>query len=326
MVGRNHSIQMENRNRMQEKPRELSGAVPIIPIPFATDDSIDEQELRRLVEFAVDKGFSGICLPAYGSEFYKLSDEERVQVVKVAVDQAAGRLLVVAQSNHGSSRVALRMARQHVENGADVISIAVPRTFALNDDDLLRFFEPILNGLKVPTLVQDYFPTGSSIGPNFVSRLSAECPIFQYLKLEEPQLAAKIAAIRVAVKDRIKVLEGMAGLYLMELIPAGIVGVMSGLAVADALNVVFRLRAADKTDEAFAIYEKLLPFIVFGLQNFELWLYCEKRVLQARGLITSPRCRDASLSPDPHSARYVEELTERIMHALDEAGLSAVAS
>ena len=311
---------------MQEEPKELNGAVPIVPIPFTTDESIDEQELRRLVEFAVEKGFSGICLPAYGSEFYKLSDEERTHVVKVAVAQAAGRLLVVAQSNHGSSRVALQMARKHVDNGADVISVAVHRTFALTDDDLLRFFEPILNGVGVPTLVQDYYPTGSSIGPNFVSRLSAECPTLQYLKLEEPQLAAKLVAIRAAVKDRVRILEGMAGLYMMELIPAGIVGVMPGLAVADALNVVFRLRAADKSDEAFAIYEKLLPFIVFGLQNFELWLYCEKRVLQARGLIASPRCREASLSPDPHSARYVDELTERIMHALDEAGLSAVAA
>jgi 4-hydroxy-tetrahydrodipicolinate synthase len=196
----------------------------------------------------------------------------------------------------------------------------------LTDDDLLRFFEPVLNGVNVPTLVQDYFPTGSSIGPTFVSRLSGECPNFQYLKLEEPQLAPKIAAIREAVKDRVKILEGMAGLYLMELIPAGIVGVMPGLAIADALNAVFRLRAAGKSDEAFAIYEKLLPFIAFGLQNFELWLYCEKRVLQARGLIASPRCREARLSPDPYSTGYVAELTGRILHALDEAGLSAGAA
>ena len=124
----------------QGKPKELAGVVPIIPIPFDREENIDEEELRRIVEFAASSGFSGICLPAYGSEFYKLSDEERLLVVKVAVQQAAGRLLVVAQSNHGSSRIALQMARKHVENGADVISVAVPRTFALNDDDLLRFF------------------------------------------------------------------------------------------------------------------------------------------------------------------------------------------
>jgi 2-keto-3-deoxy-L-arabinonate dehydratase len=307
----------------QGKPRELGVAVPIIPIPFDQHENIDEEELRGLVEFAVKSGFTGICLPAYGSEFYKLSDEERLRVVKVAVQQAAGRLLVVAQSNHGSARMVLQTAREHVENGADVISVAVPRTFALNDDDLLRFFDPILNGVDVPSLVQDYYPTGTTIGPTFVARLSAECPRFHYLKLEEPQLSAKILAIRAAAKDKIKVLEGMAGLYLMELIPAGIVGVMSGLAIADALNVVFRLRAGNRSEEAFEFYEKLLPFIVFGLQNFELWLYCEKRVLQARGLIANPRCRNACISPDPHSLRYVDELTDRVVQALEKAGLSA---
>jgi 2-keto-3-deoxy-L-arabinonate dehydratase len=304
------------------KPKELSGVVPIVPIPFDRRESVDEQELRSLVEFAANKGFTGICLPAYGSEFYKLSDEERILVVQVAVQQAAGRLLVVAQSNHGSSRVALRMACKHVENGADVISVAVPRTFVLNDDDLLRFLEPILNGVNVPTLVQDYYPTGTAIGTNFVSRLSAECPGFQYLKLEEPQLAPKVVAIRSATKEKIRVLEGMAGLYLMELVPAGIAGVMPGLAIADALNVVFTLRAAGKAEEAFGIYETLLPFIVFSLQNFELWLYCEKRLLQARGLMASPRSRNASLSPDPHTVRYVDLLTHRVMHALEKAGLS----
>jgi 2-keto-3-deoxy-L-arabinonate dehydratase len=308
------------------KGQELSGAVPIIPIPFTSDDNVDEDVLRRVVEFAVSKGFEAVCLPAYGSEFYKLSDEERIRVVRVAVEQAAGRTLVIAQSNHGSSRVALQMARKHVENGADLISVAVPRTFALNDDDLLRFFKRILNGVDVPTLVQDYYPTGSTIGPSFVSRLSAECPKFRYLKLEEPQVTTKIVAIRAAVKDRIKVLDGMAGLYLMELIPAGIVGVMSGLAIADALNVVFKLRARNQSEKAFELYQKFLPFIVVGLQNFELWLYCEKRMLLASVVTVNTRCRDASIAPDHNTICYVDELVERIKDTLNEMGLAAKAA
>ena len=95
----------------QAKSRDLTGAVPIIPIPFDASENIDEEALRQLVEFALAKGFAGICVPAYLSEFYKLSDEERIRVVKIAVDQAAGRLLVIAQSNHGSSRLALAAAR-----------------------------------------------------------------------------------------------------------------------------------------------------------------------------------------------------------------------
>jgi 4-hydroxy-tetrahydrodipicolinate synthase len=307
----------------QAKSRDLTGAVPIIPIPFDASENIDEEALRQLVEFAVAKGFAGICVPAYLSEFYKLSDEERIRVVKIAVDQAAGRLLVIAQSNHGSSRLALATARTHVENGADLISILVPRTFVLSDDDLLRYLKPILNGVEVPSLVQDYYPGGITIGPSFVARLSAECPGFRYLKLEEPQVMTKLLAIREVTQDKIKVMDGTGGLYLLELIPAGIAGVMSGLGSADILNTVFRLRAANRFGEASQLYEKLLPRIVFGAQNFELMLYCEKRLLYARGLLASARCRDACIAPDPHTVRYVDEMNEQFMRALATAGLSA---
>ena len=237
-------------------------------------------------------------------------------MVKVAVDQAAGRLPVIAQSNHGSSRVALAMARKHVENGADLISIAVPRTFALNDDDLLRFLKPILNGVNVPSLVQDYYPGGTTIGANFVARLSAECPGFRYLKLEEPQVMTKLVAIREATQDRIKVLDGTGGLYLMELIPAGLSGVMSGWGMADGLNLYSNFGLPTNLRKLSNSTENSCPILSLAIQNFELWLYCEKRLLQARGLLASARCRDASIAPDPNTVRYVDEMNERIMQAL----------
>jgi len=305
----------------QRKQEELAGAVPIIPTPFDRHDEIDEEALRHMVEFAAAKGLAAICLPAYGSEFYKLSEQERVRVVQVAVDQAAGRTLVVAQCNHGSSRVALSLAKANVENGADLISVALPRQFALAEDDLLRYVTPILNGVSVPSLVQDFNPGGPTIGVNFATRLRSECPNLRYLKLEEPLLAAKVVAMREATADEIGILEGWGGLYMMELIPAGICGVMPGLAIADALNLVFNMRRANQSAGAFQLYEKLLPQIVFALQNLELFLYCEKRLLEARGLLSNAHCRSAGFTPDAHTVRYVDELNDRILQAIKAAAL-----
>ncbi|MGD0228032.1 MAG: dihydrodipicolinate synthase family protein [Terriglobia bacterium] len=307
------------------KLKTLTGVVPIIPIPFDEHDEIDEEALRGLVEFAVSSGVGAICLPAYASEFYKLSDQERIRVVRVAVDQAAGRVQVIAQSNHGSARVALGVARAHVENGADLISVAIPRQFALPNDDLLGFLTMIINGAGVPCLVQDFNPGGITVDVRFVTRLMAECPNFLYLKLEEALLAPKVIAIREATKEKIGILEGWGGLYMMELIPLGICGIMPGLALADGLNLAFKLRAGNKSAAAFQLYEKLLPQLVFTLQNLELFLYCEKRLLQARGLLSNARCRNAAFTPDPDTVRYVDELNERMMQALDKAALSATA-
>ncbi|HEV2496009.1 MAG TPA: dihydrodipicolinate synthase family protein [Terriglobia bacterium] len=300
----------------------ISGAVPIIPTPFDAHDEIDEDALRGMVEYCATWGFKAICLPAYGGEFYKLSDQERLRVVRVAFQQAAGRLPVIAQSNHGSAHVALATARSHIENGASLISIAVPRVFALSEDDLLRYLTSVFNGVQVPCLVQDFYP-GGVISANFVARLVAECPNFRYIKFEEPMLSPKLNAIQKATAGRIGILDGTGGLYLMELIPDGLCGVMPSLALADAVDLVFKLRAASKSAEAFQLYEKLLPRLVFGLQNIELWLYCEKRLLAARGLLPNARCRDATLAPDPSTVRYVDELNARLLKALEAVGSPA---
>jgi hypothetical protein len=158
-----------------------------------------------------------------------------------------------------------------------------------------------------------------------VARLMAECPNFLYIKLEEALLARKVRAIREATMEKIGILEGWGGLYMMELIPVGICGIIPGLAVADGLDLVFKLRAGNKSAVAFRLYEKLLPYIVFSLQNLELFLFCEKRLLQARGLLSNSHCRNAAFTPDSQAVRYVDELNDRIIQALEDAAPAATA-
>ena len=79
----------------------IEGVVPIIPTPFDPDtEAVDYGALGRLVDFAAGRDFGAICLPAYASEFYKLDEDERSRVVETAIAAAAGRVPVVAQSNH----------------------------------------------------------------------------------------------------------------------------------------------------------------------------------------------------------------------------------
>jgi len=300
--------------------KTLMGVVPIIPTPFDADEAIDEEALRGLVEFAAEARLAAICLPAYGSEFYKLSEKERARVVEIAVQQSAGRLPVIAQSNHGSARIARSLARTNVDCGADLVSIAIPRQFQLSEDDLLRYLTLVLTGVDVPCLVQDFNPGGPTISVGFISRLSAECANFRYLKLEEPLLAPKVRAIREATGDKIQILEGWGGLYTLELIPAGICGLMPGLGIADILHRVFFLRKAN-SPEAFDLFEHVLPQICFALQNLELFLYCEKSLLRARGILPNARCRNPAFTPDADTARYIEELNQRILQKVAQLGL-----
>ena len=298
------------------------GVVPVMSIPFDDHEEIDEPALRRLVDFAVACRVRAVCLPMYGSEYYKLSDEERTRVVAIAVDQAAKRVKVIGNCAHGSSRMALSFAQANVKAGAEMISVPVPRIFSLSDDDLLRYLAPILKGVDVPVLLQDFNPGGPTVTVEFVTRLLEKCPNFRYLKLEEPLMAGKIETIRQATDGRIGVLEGWGGLYLMELIPVGISGSMPGLAIADILTRIFQLRQ-ECDPQAFELFEKVLPQIVFSLQNFECFLYCEKRLLQARGVLSNANCRNADYTPDAFAVEYVDELNQRILSALEQHGFAA---
>jgi dihydrodipicolinate synthase/N-acetylneuraminate lyase len=77
----------------------IDGIVPIIPTPFFADGRPDWQSLRELIDFAHAGRNCAICLPAYASEFYKLSENERREAVARGVEYAAGRIPVIAQVN-----------------------------------------------------------------------------------------------------------------------------------------------------------------------------------------------------------------------------------
>src|SRR5580704_2708874 len=120
------------------KTREfrIHGIVPIIPTPFTLEEQVDWPSLRSLVDFACAADACAMCLPAYASEFYKLSESERLHLISEAVGHAAGRLPVFAQVNFVSLPQAVEAAREASRIGASAIAVAVPRMFAFGEPDL----------------------------------------------------------------------------------------------------------------------------------------------------------------------------------------------
>ena len=141
---------------------------------------------------------------------------------------------------------------------------------------------------------------------------------FKYFKLEEPLCAPKFADIIKTTEGKIGLLEGWGGLYMMELIPVGITGVMPGLAVSDILQKVFTLRKNGENEKAFDLFEKVMPQIFFSLQNMELFHYVEKELLIARGVLTNSVVRKATYTPDASTKAYIKELNNRILRLVNE--------
>ena len=80
--------------------REYPGGVwPVMLTPFQTDGSIDEKGLRALVDWYIDSGVDGLFASCQSSEIFHMNFEERIRIARITVDQAAGRVPVVASGH-----------------------------------------------------------------------------------------------------------------------------------------------------------------------------------------------------------------------------------
>jgi 4-hydroxy-tetrahydrodipicolinate synthase len=304
---------------------ELQGVVPILPTPFLADETIDLAALDREVRFAAEAGFRAACLPAYASEFYKLTEAERDQLVERAIATADGNIAIVAQANHPSARVAAQLARRYETLGASVISFALPRIFPLKEDDLLDYARVICDAVSIGVLIQDFNPGGSTVGADFACRLKEASPNFRYLKLEEPLMGPKIRDIIRATDAQVGVLEGWGGMYLLDLIPAGICGLMPGLGVSDLLQHVWQHASSGDLAEADAVFQVVLPQVSFALQHSELFNWVEKRLLADRGVLphSSIHVRSATWRPDEATLAHGDRLNASVVRLARELGLAA---
>jgi len=295
----------------------IDGIIPIIPTPFDRNEQIDWDALGRLLDFACGIDVCAVCLPAYASEFYKLSDAERRQIVAKATEYTNHRVPVIAQANAGSAVHAAEMARFAQDAGAAAVAVAAPRQFAVAERDLLRYFDRILSAIDVPLVLQDFNPGGPTISVSFITELHRRHPHFRWAKLEEALMATRVKAILDATSGEVGVLEGWGGMYMLELIPAGISGVMPSLSLADLLARIFRLAKSGHQQEAYEVFTGTLPEIVFSLQTMELYHHAEKRLLAARGIIGETFVRDLRLDLNPLDAEHIDFLNANILALLD---------
>jgi len=300
---------------------EIHGIVPIVPTPFLESGEIDYESLGSEIRFATAAGACAACLPAYASEYYKLTEDERQLVVAAAVKHAAGKLPIVGQANHPYAAHAARLARAAQDAGASAVSVAAPRIFPLTENDLFRYYETILRAIDVPLVMQDFNPGGPTVGADFLIKLHRAYPHFRYIKLEESLMATKVAAMVAATEGKVGVIEGWGGMYIIELMEAGVSGLMPGLAVADLLVAVKRLMEAGRKNEAYELHHAILPQILYSLQNMELFHHAEKQLLQARGILPRAVVREATVKPSEQEQRHIDFLNGRILALLDRLNM-----
>src|SRR5207245_8578188 len=151
------------------------GVFAIPCTPFTERGALDEESLRREVEFCVQCGAHGIVAPVNASEFTSLSDDERKRVVEIVVEAAAGRAPVVAGVSAVSAEVATLFARHAAEAGADALIAMPPYVRKAAPDEILAYYQAISDATPLPIFIQNFVaPIGTPMTAAFMVRLLRE--------------------------------------------------------------------------------------------------------------------------------------------------------
>ncbi len=236
----------------------LQGTLVALVTPFR-GGLIDEDALRALVEHVIEGGVDGLVPCGTTGESVTLTEAEHARVVRVTVEQARGRVPVIAGAGTASTRHTIELARHAREAGADGLLLVCPYYNRPTQAGLEAHFRAVLAEVPLPAVLYN-IPgrTGVDLAVDTLARL-ADVPEIVAIK-EATGNVVRAQQILARLGHRITVLSGDDALTL-PMLSVGGMGVISVTAnlLPRATSDVCRLYFSGDHERARAQHSRLVP-------------------------------------------------------------------
>lgn len=276
----------------------VRGVVPAIVTPFDANGAVDRQSLTRVVAEQRAAGADGLLALGLAGEGIYLSFEERTAVLETVL-AAAGELPVLAGCTADTTDDACRLVEMASGLGAVEVMVAPPRQPNWTRDELREHFGRVAAATRGSVMIQDApFAIGVELGVEFVLELAESFSNVRSYKVEALPYWSNAVRAREMAGERLRVLGGHGGLYLLDVLDSGADGLIPGCDVTRHLVDAWAAFGAGDRERADRLYQRILPFLVYEAQSLGLLVGGAKALLKARGVIanTASRLPDAQLS------------------------------
>ena len=279
--------------------------------PFMTSGDLDEQAVRRLGRRQIDAGIHFLVPCGSTGESPTLTAAERVRMVEILVDEANGKVPVLAGAGGYNTREVIHRAAAMHRAGASGLLSVTPYYNKPTQEGLYQHFLAIADSTPLPIVVYNVpGRTGVNIEPATLVRL-ATVPNIVGVKEASGNITQMCEICRAAPRAFV-VLAGddAVTLPLMAVGGRGVISVVSNEIPAEMVQMV---EAAERGDfaEARAVHERILPLMQINF--IETNPVPVKAAMAAMGLVEEvyrlPMC-----PPKPESK-------QRIVKALNDLGL-----
>jgi 4-hydroxy-tetrahydrodipicolinate synthase len=203
----------------------FTGTYTALITPFR-NGKVDHDGFGKLIEAQIAGGVDGIVPVGTTGESPTLSHDEHRDVIKAAVQIAAGRIKVVGGTGSNATDEAIGLTQDAEKAGADGALIVAPYYNKPSPEGLYRHFRAIAEATKLPIILYS-IPgrCGIEIGVPVVARLAKDCPNIVAIK-EAGGAVERVSQLRQAVPDTFEIISGDDSLTL-PFVSVGAVGVIS---------------------------------------------------------------------------------------------------
>jgi 4-hydroxy-tetrahydrodipicolinate synthase len=240
---------------------QFTGCGTALVTPFQPDFSLDEAALRKLVQRQICGGVDFLVPCGTTGENPTLTRREHLRVVEITLQEAAGKMPVVAGAGGYNTQEVVDLARELESLGANGLLSVTPYYNKPTQEGLYQHYRAIARSTRLPIVLYNVpVRCGTNLEPSTVKRL-AEIDNIVGLK-EASGNISQMAALANAVPDDFAILSGddAIALPLFALGGRGVISVASNEIPAEIVRLCQHgLRG--EFEEARAIHRKYLPLM-----------------------------------------------------------------
>ncbi|OGA84692.1 MAG: 4-hydroxy-tetrahydrodipicolinate synthase [Burkholderiales bacterium RIFCSPHIGHO2_01_FULL_63_240] len=131
----------------------ISGSIVALVTPLHEDGSVDYPTLRTLIDWHIAEGTHCIGVVGTTGESPTVSVEEHCEIIRVAVEQAAGRVPIMAGAGANSTREAIELSEFAKKVGADCTLQVVPYYNKPTQEGIYQHFKAIAEAVDIPVVL-----------------------------------------------------------------------------------------------------------------------------------------------------------------------------
>ncbi len=293
----------------------FDGIITPIVTPFYRDEKqeINYDATKKLVDYVIDNGVSGIFVLGSNGEFHVIRQQEKIEFAKRVVEMVDHRVPVFAGPGACSTQETIETAKAMEAAGVDALSVISPYFVQPTDEELYEHFKAVAESVKIPIILYN-IPrlTGVNINSTVFERLTALDNVAG-IKDSSRNIENLQSYIDVAKKKGLAVLVGSDGI-IAQGYRMGATGAIAGMSnvIPKLMTDMFKALVEKRDEEADKLQEEVN--VIRSVNKLATMPSVLKRALELGNIAEAGPARKPVFETTP-------EVDEKIKEMLKHYGL-----